>query len=176
MALFATLGLVVLVLWAFSREGNTQSPFLPTGVSDASAPPVPDTNAQSPSGQLDNIMQAIANLEGFGIAGTRPTRDNNPGDLQSAQGMISRDVVGPGGIAQFADVGDGWDALGNWVKSHTAANPDWDFYDLTHFYATGNTQGTPAQGEADPDASAEYIAGYLGVEPTTPVSTVLGDS
>src|ERR1700733_6527242 len=132
--------LAVVVLWALLR--NSSAPLLGTSVETTQADsPAPSLNPGSPSGQLDNITQAIANLEGFGISGARPTRDNNPGDVKAGAGMIGTDA--PGGIAQFGDVGDGWDALANWVKSHAEAHPDWDFYDFTHFYATGNTLGTP---------------------------------
>lgn len=142
----------------------------PAGNPGPSQSPDQGPNPASMAGQLDNLAQAIATLEGFGIPGARPTRDNNPGDVRRATGMTGTDS---GGIATFADQGDGWDALGTWLTSHTAAHPDWDFYDLTHFYATGTTTGTPAAGEANPDDSADYIADYLGVDPTTPVSNVL---
>jgi hypothetical protein len=166
--------LAAVLLWALLRNGS--APLLGTTdeATGGSASQAPSLNPQSPSGQLDNITQAIATLEGFGIQGNRPTRDNNPGDVKAALGMIGTDA--PGGIAQFSDVGDGWDALAGWVKSHVAAHPDWDFYDFTHYYATGDTLGTPAAGEANPDSSAEYIADYLGVDPATPVSTLIEGS
>lgn len=178
--------LLVVVAWfVLSRRGNAAPLFGSSGV--AGAVPQPDIGTATPtspvsgtaslytqSGQLDNLAQAIASLEGFGIPGNRPTRDNNPGDLKSAPGMIGRDAPGSSGIAQFADAGDGWDALNGWITSHTSGHPEWDFYDLTHFYATGDTLGQPAQGEADPDKSAEAIAGYLGVDPTSTVLAALG--
>jgi hypothetical protein len=166
--------LLIGALFLYLRERGSgaldQTEDGPAGNTGPSQAPDQRLNPGSTAGQLDNLAQAIATLEGFGIPGNRPTRDNNPGDVRSAPGMTGTDS---GGIATFADQGDGWDALGGWITSHTAAHPDWDFYDLTHFYATGTTTGTPAAGEANPDDSANYIADYLGVDPSSPVSNVL---
>ncbi len=149
------------------------------GAADSIPPTDPITTQSKWSGKdgLDNVTQAIANLEGFGVAGNRPTRDNNPGDLKYAANMVGRDKPGSNGIAQFADVGDGWDALTQWVTSHIAKNPQWDFYDMAHFYATGSTTGIPVYDDgvpANPDNSADYIASYVGVDPTQTVSSVIG--
>jgi hypothetical protein len=173
--------LVLVAVWLFFLRGKGTRDLgqLADGPAGITGPPVgsdqtnqsDQANPQSMAGQLDNLTQAIATLEGFGIPGARPTRDNNPGDVRAGPGMTGTDS--PGGIATFADAGDGWDALGGWLTSHAAAHPDWDFYDLAHYYATGSTTGTPAEGEADPDTSAEYIADYMGVDPSTPFANVL---
>jgi len=182
--------IVLVIVWALRRGQQSAPASLPWSVSDAPLGTslqvsgnsgnaswgfsVVNPSAQSQSSQLDNFSQAIATLEGFGIPGARPTRDNNPGDLKFGPGMTGRDEAGSGGIAVFADVGDGWDALNGYITQHAAAHPEWDFYDFAHYYATGNTLGQPAAGEANPDSTAETIAGYLGVDPSSSISSVLG--
>ncbi len=137
-----------------------------------------DTGAsRSPSvaqDAIENFDQAIATLEGFGKGNNRPTRDNNPGDLRSAPGMIGIDKPGNDQVAIFGDVGDGWDALTNYVRSHAGKHPDWDFYDFFHYYLTGDTLGKPLAGQNDLDIYAENVANYVGVDPTDTVSGFLG--
>jgi hypothetical protein len=67
----------------------------------------------------------------------------------------------------------GFSALDNYITRHAASHPDWDFYDLFRYYLTGDTMGTPGPGQ-NPDAYAEYVASQVGVDPTTPVFSVLG--
>lgn len=52
---------------------------------------------------------AIANAEGFGIAGAIPTRANNPGDLVIPGWPGQR--IGAEGISVFIDVETGWSRL-----------------------------------------------------------------
>lgn len=118
---------------------------------------------------LDNIMQAIYQFEG-GKPGNRNVVNNNPGNLRSGPGMVGTQ----GGYANFADQGDGWDALQSWVMRHVGANPDWDFYDLFSYYLRGSTTKPTSDAQGNSDAYAEYVAGYLGVNPSQPVSSVMG--
>lgn len=118
---------------------------------------------QTTTNGLDNVTEAIARYEGFYIPGSVAQRTNNPGNVGTYGGQV----------ASYADSGDGWTALQDWVTSHAAANPSWNFYDLTSYYLTGSTTGNPGPGQ-DPNAYAQYIADYLGVSPTTTVSSTLG--
>ena len=58
------------------------------------------------------LAQAIARQEGFGKEGTRPTRNNNPGDL--TYGTLTRRygaTMGDPRYAIFRKVEDGWAAM-----------------------------------------------------------------
>lgn len=123
-----------------------------------SAQPQPGTDP------LSQLATAVGKMEGYGIPGAIPTRDNNPGDLTK---------VG-GGFLQFGDVGQGWAALKSWLTRHVTANPNWDFYDLFNFYLRGSTTAPPADAQGDSNNYAEFVAGQLGVNPSTPVSSFLG--
>jgi hypothetical protein len=130
--------------------------------------PAPLASYAQSQDALDNFTQAIFQYEG-GKPGNRNVVNDNPGNVRSGPGMTGS----AGGYATFADVGDGWDALAAWVKKHITANPDWDFYDTFSYYLRGNTSGrTDAQGNSD--AYADYVADYMGVPPTSTVSSVLG--
>jgi hypothetical protein len=55
---------------------------------------------------VSRLAQLIAKEEGFGIPGSVPTRDNNPGDLRhSPHSFHSGD---PNAIGQIDTVADGW--------------------------------------------------------------------
>jgi hypothetical protein len=128
------------------------------------------TSGQGYQSNLDNIAQAIFQFEG-GQPGNVNVRNNNPGNLRSGEGMTGT----ASGYATFGDIGDGWNALGDWISSHAANHPDWDFYDMFDYYLRGKTTGVPtvdAQGNSD--QYAEYVSGYLGVDPSTTVSSLLG--
>lgn len=112
---------------------------------------------------LDNVSEGIAQYEGFYLPGSLAARTMNPGNIGTFGGNV----------ASYPDVGDGWDALKAWISSHTASNPDWDFYDMMRYYLTGSTTGKAGPGQ-NPDAYAEYIADYLGVSPTDTVASVIG--
>jgi hypothetical protein len=126
------------------------------------------TGAQSQGGQtstngLDNVGQAIANFEGFGIPGSLATRTNNPGNV----GTYGRKV------ANYSDVGDGWTALNNWITSHGAAHPDWSLQQFINQYLTGDPSGQTAGPGQDPQGYGNYVANYLGVDTSTPIGQIL---
>ena len=113
---------------------------------------------------LDDVTEAIARMEGFPVQNSLAQRTNNPGDIGSYGGRV----------ASYSDVGDGMGRshyLGE--KAHAAQHPDWDFYDMFHYYLTGDTLSPGGPGQ-NPDAYAEYVANYVGVDPATPVSSVIG--
>jgi hypothetical protein len=59
--------------------------------------------------QVAQLAQAIANAEGFGIAGAVPTRAHNPGDL--VLGDKGLGVANSAGVTIFASDAAGWSAL-----------------------------------------------------------------
>ena len=103
-----------------------------------------DTSPGNTVSGVDNLAEAIAQQEGYYVAGSLPNRTNNPGDIGTYGGNV--------GI--YSDPGDGWDALNSYITTKAQANPTWDFYDFSHYYLTGNTMGTPGANQ-NPDAYAE---------------------
>ncbi len=88
--------------------------------------------------------------------------NNNPGNLRSGPGQTGS----AGGYAIFGSFGDGWNALVTWIKSHAASHPDWNFADMMNVYA-------PAGDNNNPGAYADYVANYVGADPTQTVSSFL---
>jgi len=61
------------------------------------------------SSRITRLAEAIAYAEGFYIDGSRPQRNNNPGDLTSPLGFS---FIGHDGIyVIFSTLNDGWKAL-----------------------------------------------------------------
>jgi hypothetical protein len=147
--------------------------YLLKGKSASSAPAVPSPAAPAlPSGGFssawDDLEEGIKRAEGTDTS--LNMRNNNPGDLKAGPNMTGTNQ----GIATFADVGDGWDALGAWIKSHISQHPDWDFYDMGGYYLRGSTTAPTTDAEGNSDQWAENVASYMGVSPTQQVSSVLG--
>ena len=115
------------------------------------------------TGGTNLIAQAVAKFEGFFKAGSLPNRTKNPGDIGTFGGKVASYPTNDAGFA----------ALDSYINRHATANPSWDFYDFFRYYLTGDTMGTAGPGQ-DPDAYAEYVAGQVGVDPTTPLSQVIG--
>src|SRR5579862_526367 len=95
------------------------------------------------------LALAIAQAEGFGIPGTKPTRQNNPGDISSG-----------GGIATFPTVDAGWAALDNQLTliangASSYYSPDMTLAQIGAVWANG-----------DPNW-ASNVANALGVSPDT---------
>ena len=162
-----------------SSKGQTQSAQQPWSEVPPPAPPQQGVDVAAPipamtdtatgSSVLDDITQAIYQFEG-GKAGNRNVVNNNPGNLVSGPGMTGT----AGGYATFADAGDGWDALGTWIKEHARQHPDWDFYDLFNYYLRGDATGPKADAQGDSNAYAEYVANYIGAYPTDNVQALIG--
>jgi hypothetical protein len=146
------------------NELDAQSPNDPYGygVTDPQYDPGPGDAVGAYGNMADTIMQAIYQFEG-GRPGNRNVVNNNDGNLRSDPNAIGS----AGGYAVFADRGDGIDALNGWLNRHIQAHPGWDFYDLFGTYA-------PRSDNNNPDAYAEYVANYAGVDPSQTVSSVWG--
>jgi len=171
-----------LLLRAAARAGSA------AGIPERAAPDAPgidytpnsDAQSQPPAlapvntygDALDNILQAWALSEG-NSPGNRNWRNNNPGNLKASawEGAAGKDS---GGFAQFADVGDGWDALTAWLTRLVTKHPDWDLYDVTAYGLRGSTTAPTVDDQGDSDAKADFIAGYTGLDPTQPLGSLLG--
>ena len=63
---------------------------------------------------ISKIADAIAFAEGFFVAGSRPHRNNNPGDLE--RDLTSKGSGWDGPYVIYATPQDGWEALRHQVR------------------------------------------------------------
>jgi hypothetical protein len=112
---------------------------------------------------LPSLASAIANAEGYGVAGAIPTLANNPGDL--VLGNQGNGTLGSG-ITVFGSVQEGWDALTNQltkIASGASANysPDESISQIGETWAGGGSW-------------ASNVATFLGVTPSSTFASVFG--
>jgi hypothetical protein len=111
---------------------------------------------------------AIATAEGFFVSGSRPQRNNNPGDLtvDTTGTGIGKD----GAFIVYASATDGWAALNKQVQLILT--------DASNFYNSGMTLRDIASvyTTTDQTAWASTVANALGISLDVPVSTLLTDA
>ncbi len=111
---------------------------------------------------------AIATFEGFYISGSRPQRNNNPGDLKYAgqPGAVGQDAAG---FAIFPDPSTGWTALNNQLQAYVNEFPGYSLYQIMEHYLGQNITAsggqTTSQGNSTTYANA--VAAAIGVDPST---------
>lgn len=59
---------------------------------------------------MQTFVEAIARQEGFGVAGARPTRDDNPGDIVYGRWAAAHGATQDGRFAKWTTVQDGVEA------------------------------------------------------------------
>ena len=114
--------------------------------------------------QVQKIAQAIATAEGFFVAGSRPQRNNNPGDM--TLDLIGRSTGKDGPFVVYATADDGWANLyaqvQKWLDgSSSHATSDSTISDIASFYTT-----------TDQASWATNVANQLGVSIDTPIGQV----
>jgi len=109
----------------------------------------------------------IAQFEGFNSPGSRPARNNNPGDLKylGQAGAIGADS---GGFAVFPDPVTGFQALYRQLQKYVTDFPNFTILEIMAHYLGQVTPTVNAQGDAFTYAAA--VASGLGVD----ISTTLG--
>jgi L-asparaginase II len=120
----------------------------------------------SASGGVQRLAQAIATAEGFYVAGSRPQRNHNPGDM--TQDLIGKAIAKDGFFVVYANDADGWANLyaqiNLWLSGGSShANAQSTISDLSGFYTTDN-QST----------WAINVANSAGVTVDTPISVFEG--
>lgn len=110
------------------------------------------------------LMQAIAQAEGFNVAGSIPQRANNPGDLEV--GDIGYGTLGQG-ITVFGSVDDGWAALANQINMIVTGQSS--YYSPTESLA----QVGATYSGGDPNW-ANNVSSILGVSVNTPFASLAG--
>ena len=107
---------------------------------------------------ISKIADAIAFAEGYFVSGSRPRRNNNPGDLE-------RDLTGKatgwdGSYVTYATSQDGREALEHQVRLMFAGSriykPSMTIAEVARHYTA-----------TDPDIWARNVAGHLGVSVET---------
>ena len=98
---------VVFLLW--QRRQAAVPAAAPAAAPDATSSDTGETDMSVVTQGVKDLAAAIANAEGFGVAGAAPTRAHNPGDLKL--GDKGYGLTGTEGVTVFASDVDGWTAL-----------------------------------------------------------------
>lgn len=122
------------------------------------------SSGYQPSTAAQLLGRAIAVAEGFGIPGSRPTRDHNPGDMTAD--LIGRAVGKDGPFVVYANDDDGFLNLfyqvDEWLNgSSHHASPTSTIQQVSEFY-TANDSAT----------WANNVANHLGVPVDTPIGSI----
>jgi hypothetical protein len=110
------------------------------------------------------LIEAIARIEGFGVKGSRPNRDENPGDIDAGSFSQAHGATGSDGrFAIFPDAVTGYAALVALLKSPSYIN-------LTVEQAI-NRYAPPVENQ-----TSHYVAvvcGWVGCQPSTLIKDLL---
>jgi len=114
---------------------------------------------------INAMADAIAYAEGFYVTGSRPQRDNNPGDM--TKDLIGRAVGMDGAFVVYANAQDGWDNLKQQISlifndASQIYNSDMTIYQIAQKYTT-----------TDQLAWAQNVASRLGVSLDTKISDLV---
>lgn len=126
---------------------------VPRGLGDTSSPLV------------SAIAQAIAQMEGFNTAGTISQRQNNPGNLRSGPSQTGT----ASGYAVYPSAAAGWNDLYALIQKIIGYGVN-----LYQFFGGGNGYPgyAPAADSNSPNTYAQFVAGRLGIDPSTPLNQV----
>jgi hypothetical protein len=117
---------------------------------------------------ITSFANAIATAEGFFVSGSRPQRNNNPGDLtvDTTGTGIGKD----GAFIVYATISDGWDALYKQVRLMLT--------DASAYYNSGMTIRDIASIYTSTEQSswAANVANALGISIDVPISSLLTDA
>jgi hypothetical protein len=122
---------------------------------------------QTGNSLIDSLANAIARMEGYNVAGSVAQRNNNPGNLRAGTGQIGTDA---NGYAIFPSVDAGFAALDNQIQLNINRG-----LTLTQFFQgkPGVYAGyAPAADSNDPTNYANTVAGWLGIDPNTQLSSL----
>ena len=131
-----------------------------------------DTKVTTPvtgsGGPLSTFANAIGLAEGFFVSGSRPQRNNNPGDLISGVPPASNYTTNSDGTyAIFDNVSDGWQALEDQLDAIRRGS--------SNYYSTTMTFNQMAQSYSPSgwQAWAKNVSSALGAAPTEQIGAYL---
>lgn len=116
------------------------------------------------SDRIKRLARAIGFAEGFNIAGSRPQRNHNPGDL--TLDVTGKGVGKDGPFVVYATDEDGQSAL-EWLVTLMLTGRS-TIYTPTMTIAEVSTHYT----QTEQGSWAANVAGYLGVSVNTPINSV----
>jgi hypothetical protein len=107
---------------------------------------------------ISKITDAIAQAEGYSLAGSRPRRNNNPGDLE--RDLTGKGIGWGGAYVIYATPEDGREALEHQVRL---------MFSGSHVYKPSMTIDEIARHytATDPSSWALNVAAHLGVTTST---------
>jgi hypothetical protein len=111
---------------------------------------------------MSKLGEVIAKEEGYGIPGTLPTRDNNPGDLRHSPHSFHT-AAAPNAIGQIDTPQDGWDDLELQLKEYAARGMT--IQEVVYEYAPPNENNTPGY--------LEYVCTNVPCNPDDSVAEIL---
>jgi hypothetical protein len=111
---------------------------------------------------MSKLAEVIAKEEGYGIPGSVPTRDNNPGDLRHSPHSFHTPSA-PDAIGQIPTPQEGWDDLERQLDLD--ATRSMTIQELIYSYAPPGENNTPAY--------LEYVCADVPCSPTDLVGDVL---
>jgi hypothetical protein len=117
---------------------------------------------------LPEFLQAIGEFEKSGYS------RNNPGNLRPSRPLPGQVGSTPSGIAIFDSPESGLQQLTDLVQRRASQHPEWDLYDFFDYYLRGSTTAPSSDAQGNSDAYAEFVAGRLGVDPSTTIGEILG--
>ena len=118
-----------------------------------------------------SLASSIARFEGYGVAGSVAQRNNNPGNLRAGPGQTGTDA---NGYAIFPDAATGYAALDNQIDLNISRG-----LTLNQFFAgePGVYPGYAPSGDSNnPSQYATTVAGWMGIDPNVPLTTLAGGS
>ena len=122
---------------------------------------------------IDLWAQAIATFEGYYTPGSRPARNNNPGDLKYARqpGATGQDALG---FAIFPDASTGFQALDSQLNAYVSEFPGYSLYQIMEHYLGQNitAAGGEVTSQGDSSSYGNYVASAIGVDPSTTLSAL----
>jgi hypothetical protein len=110
---------------------------------------------------MSKLARLIAQEEGYGIAGTVPTRDNNPGDLRHSP--HSEHPEDPNGIGVIDTPEDGWADLERQLQLY--AHRQMTLRAAIYAFAPPS--------ENDSERYLQFVCNGLGCAPDTPIAEAL---
>ena len=109
---------------------------------------------------VQDLMNAIANMEGFNVSGSIANRFNNPGNMRYSPLQSGSQVTASGTFATFASPSEGWAALQSYIESNAGLS----LRDFIYKYAPPNENNTGNY--------LDYVASSLGVSADNTISDI----